>query len=65
MESTGKEEVILHAEDKKDLKRQLQASKEELDREERAVLAKDDAYQCKLWKYLKSKYEMMKDNMLG
>ena len=61
----GKEEGILDAEDKKDLKNRLQASKEELDREERAVLAKDDAYQCKFWKYLELNYKMMKDNMVA
>ena len=61
----GKEEGILDAEDKKDLKTRLQASKEELDREERAVLAKDDAYQCKFWKYLELNYKMMKDNMVA
>jgi len=42
----GKKEGILDAEDKKDLKRRLEASKEELDREERGVLGKDDAYEC-------------------
>ena len=36
-----------------------------LDREERAVLAKDDAYQCKFWKYLELNYKMMKDNMVA
>ena len=37
----------------------------ELDREERAVLAKDDAYQCKFWKYLELTYKMMKDNIVA
>ena len=37
----------------------------ELHREERDVLAKDDAYQCKSWKYLELNYKMMKDNMVA
>ena len=37
----------------------------ELDREERAMLAKDDAYQCKFWKYLELNYKMMKDNIVA
>ena len=60
-----KREGILDAEDKKDLKRQPEASKEELDREERDVLGKDDAYECTFWKYLESNYEMMKNNMVA
>ena len=61
----GKEEGILDAEDKKDLKRRLDASKEELDREERKVLGKDDGYECKFWKYLESNYDMMRNNMVA
>ena len=61
----GKEEGILDAEDKKDLKRRLYASKEELEREEREVLGKDSTYQCKFWTYLESNNEMMKNNMVA
>ena len=53
----GKKEGILDAEDKKDLKRRLEASKEELDREEK--------YECKFWKYLESNYNMMRANMVA
>ena len=61
----GKEEGILDAEDKKDLKRRLYASKEELEREEREVLGKDSTYQCKFWTYLKSNNKIMKNNMVA
>ena len=60
----GKKEGLLDAEDKKDLKRRLEASKE-LDREERNVLGKDDTYECKFWKYLESNYDMMRNNMVA
>ena len=47
-------------------KTQTQArQRRELDREGRAVLAKDDAYQCKFWKYLELNYKMMKDNIVA
>ena len=29
------------------------------------MLAKDDAYQCKFWKYLELNYKMMKDNIVA
>lgn len=61
----GKQEGILGAEDKKDLKRRLEASKAELYREERNVLGKNDACDSKFWKYLESNYEMMKNNMVA
>lgn len=60
----GKEEGILDAEDKKDLKRRLHSPKEELDRLEREVLDKNHKYECKFWKCLESNYEMMK-NMIA
>lgn len=60
----GKEEGILDATDDKDLKRRLKSAKDDIEKQERVVLGKDDKYLPKYWSYLNTKRRMIRRHMV-
>lgn len=59
----GKEEGIVDAEDKKEVKQRLQSLRDEFDRKEVEVLQKSSAYQPQFSKYLEDKRDMIGKKM--
>ena len=62
----GKEEGILDADNKEDLRQRLDLAKMEIERREREVLKREDeAYKPKFWSFLDEHFEMMGSHMVA
>lgn len=62
----GKENGILDAVDREDLRKRLDGAKPEIERKEREVLKrKDDTFKPNFWSYLNDRFEMMSCHMVA
>lgn len=60
-----KNEGILDAWGKRELRARLDSIKDDLNKKERELLKKDDDYQSQFWQYLNKNFDVMAKNMIG
>lgn len=60
-----KNEGILDAWGKRELRAKLDSIKDDLNKKERELLKKDDDYQSQFWQYLNKNFDVMGKNMIG